>query len=304
MKSLRESSSAAATPIVSLRDQIRFEEQRESGMDRGKVVCKGSFPVDMHSSGNNETQGERNNPEQRRSQYKRRTTMDEIDSIQGENHESPFLLRTSSSLSDSDDETTLSTIFDLTTTNEQETEALICRKDVTPLEIATSEKLSKKEFDVSAYMSWREMTPLQERINAITVIPNPCFCLYFLLAGKWLSDEAIEKAREAMGAGDFNTGSDATTFGASDDLTSFWIKNMMQDDPATIAQEMGGMSLQDSYEKFGCIRSTLFPNLHALPPLPVVAAAIGIILHMPFSFLYHWTYAHRLPPGSARIEHW
>ena len=52
-----------------------------------------------------------------------------------------------------------------------------------------------------------------------------------------------------------------------------------------------------------CINIWWLPRLHALPPLPVLAAAIGIVVHAPFSFLYHWSYATKLHP-SKRIEHW
>ena len=53
----------------------------------------------------------------------------------------------------------------------------------------------------------------------------------------------------------------------------------------------------------GCLSTAWLPNLHSLPPLPVIAGALGIILHAPFSFMYHWTYAHSLPPVS-RLSHW
>lgn len=62
------------------------------------------------------------------------------------------------------------------------------------------------------------------------------------------------------------------------------------------------MSLED-FDGDGCISISWLPNLHALPPLPVIAAALSMILHMPFSFIYHWTYAHRLSP-TARLNHW
>lgn len=52
-----------------------------------------------------------------------------------------------------------------------------------------------------------------------------------------------------------------------------------------------------------CINISWLPHLHALPPLPVLAGAIGIVVHAPFSFLYHWSYATKLHP-SRRIEHW
>eukprot|EP00980_Cylindrotheca_fusiformis_P004386 scaffold925_cov129-Cylindrotheca_fusiformis.AAC.39 len=61
--------------------------------------------------------------------------------------------------------------------------------------------------------------------------------------------------------------------------------------------------LAENFDGAGCISISWLPNLHALPPLPVIAAALSMILHMPFSFLYHWTYAHRLSP-TARLNHW
>ena len=47
----------------------------------------------------------------------------------------------------------------------------------------------------------------------------------------------------------------------------------------------------------------MLPNIHALPPLPVVAGGLGVVVHAPFSFLYHWVYATKIHP-SKRIEHW
>jgi len=119
------------------------------------------------------------------------------------------------------------------------------------------------EVDVEKYMARREMTPLQERVNAITVIPGAFYCLLFLLSGAWLEQEHKDR----------------------------------------ISDEMVDSQIQYTGEP-GCISSAWFPHLHALPPLPVAAAAIGIIIHCPFSFLYHWHYAHRLPPGLPRTTHW
>jgi hypothetical protein len=59
----------------------------------------------------------------------------------------------------------------------------------------------------------------------------------------------------------------------------------------------------ETFHGIGCISVSWLPNLHALPPMPVIAAALSMILHMPFSFIYHWTYAHRLSP-TARLDHW
>jgi hypothetical protein len=126
------------------------------------------------------------------------------------------------------------------------------------------------ELDVAKYMAKREMTSLQERMNAITVIPGFVYCFVFLLSGAWLNQALIDEAR------------DKVITGVSVDIlaTNFFT------------------------DEHGCISSTSFPHLYALPPLPVIAAAFGIIVHAPFSFIYHWTYAHRLPPGLARTDHW
>ena len=107
------------------------------------------------------------------------------------------------------------------------------------------------------------MTPLQERMNAITVMPGAFYCFLFLLSGSWLKQSLEDEVQE-----DLLNGSE--------------------------------IPIHES----GCISSSWFPHLHAMPPLPVVAGAFGIILHAPFSFLYHWHYAHRLPPGLPRTTHW
>lgn len=140
------------------------------------------------------------------------------------------------------------------------------------LPLTEPKSFKKKEFDVGAYMDGREMTAAQEKWNAITVVPNPIYCLHFLLAGRWLSQDAIELARVAT-------------------------KGLEDLDPTV-------ENFNTFVEEGGCIDSNWFPNLHACPPLPVIAVALGIVLHAPFSFLYHWHYASRLPPGMARIDHW
>ena len=126
--------------------------------------------------------------------------------------------------------------------------------------------LSEEDIAVDKYMARRQMTPAQEKMNALTVIPNVVYCFYFLLSGAWLDYEAIEEAREEIASGN---------------------KFVEDFDPSTM-----------------CISSKFFPNLHSLPPLPVVAAATGVVLHAPFSFIYHWIYAHRLPAGLVKMNHW
>ena len=119
------------------------------------------------------------------------------------------------------------------------------------------------------------MTPLQEKFNAWTIIPNVFYCMYFLTSGKWLSEESIDMAQFEMG-------------------------DFIQEGDVRVNDEsllhMFGLE-----EK--CI-STYFPNMHALPPLPLLAIALGITLHAPWSFLYHYNCATILPPDTSRIEHW
>jgi len=61
--------------------------------------------------------------------------------------------------------------------------------------------------------------------------------------------------------------------------------------------------IDNNFQGDGCISISWLPNLHAMPPMPVIAAAMSMILHMPFSFIYHYVYAAHLSP-TARIDHW
>jgi hypothetical protein len=123
---------------------------------------------------------------------------------------------------------------------------------------------SLKEFDVDKYMASREMTPFQERMNAVTVMPGAFYCLMFLFSGAWLNKSVVEENGYEM----INTNTGAI------------------------------------FDNSQCLSVSWMPHLHAIPPLPLIAAAVGIIFHAPFSFIYHWKYAHRLPAGFARTNHW
>lgn len=120
---------------------------------------------------------------------------------------------------------------------------------------------TQKECEVGKYMAAREMTPFQERMNALTVLPSTYYCIMFFLSGSWLSKSFIE-------------------------------------------EHVNGLIDYTKFDVSQCIHSTWFPNLHALPPAAPVAAAVGILCHAPFSMIYHWRYAHRLPPGLPRTTHW
>ena len=116
--------------------------------------------------------------------------------------------------------------------------------------------MKNDKIKVDAYMASREMTEQQERWNALTMIPSPLYCIYYILAGKWLNDAAAQVD-----------------------------------------------TLEEHFDESTCIKSSWFPNLHAMPPLAVMFVALGIAIHAPFSFIYHWKYAHALPPGIARTDH-
>jgi hypothetical protein len=118
-----------------------------------------------------------------------------------------------------------------------------------------------KELDVDKYMAKREMTPFQERMNAVTVMPGAFYCIMFVISGAWLGPSFVEEHSTSAIA--------AAPFDETQCLTWSWM-----------------------------------PHLHAAPPLPLVAAALGIVAHAPFSFIYHWKFAHRLPAGLPRTNHW
>ena len=109
------------------------------------------------------------------------------------------------------------------------------------------------------------MTPFQEKLNALTVLPSPIYCLYFIMSGEWITTKSL-----------------------SDNDYGF---NLL------LNNENGSTS--DS-----CWNLWIFPYLAAMPPLPVLFVAVGVVLHFPFSFIYHWKYAIALPSGFPRISHW
>lgn len=47
------------------------------------------------------------------------------------------------------------------------------------------------------YLDKRAMSPLQERVNAITILPNVFYCIYFVVAGCWLTADVIEMIRQS-----------------------------------------------------------------------------------------------------------
>jgi hypothetical protein len=132
-------------------------------------------------------------------------------------------------------------------------------------------KVGRKELDVTKYMERREMTAFQERCNALTMIPSPLWCLCYILNGNWIPNN------DDKGDGD--------------------VRNLVVVDKSLEADDPLSSLPHD------CIDSTWFPRLHALPPWPILLIALGIILHAPFSFIYHWCFGSKLN-ATQRSLHW
>mmetsp|Transcript_3934 Transcript_3934/g.5691 ORF Transcript_3934/g.5691 Transcript_3934/m.5691 type:complete len:408 (+) Transcript_3934:308-1531(+) len=144
--------------------------------------------------------------------------------------------------------------------------------------------------DSHKFMSKREMTVTQEKWNALTMIPNPIFCAYYLLSGAWLTQEIIDNVRMKI-----------ETYGEDYDTQSLLSIDASK---SSSFYSLGGLLHYALDDNDGCVRSSWFPNLYALPPLPMVVVFFAITLHAPFSMVYHWKYATTLPPGLPRLSHW
>ena len=136
---------------------------------------------------------------------------------------------------------------------------LVSSSSSSNMSLSTEELLENEEAHTDKYMAAREMTAQQERWNGWTMIPSPFYCLYFVLAAKWLETTAT-----------------------GDNTKETWYET----DPIT-----------------GCLPPSSWHTMPALPPLPVLALAFGIIVHAPFSFLYHYRYSHTLT-RTERTTHW
>ena len=165
------------------------------------------------------------------------------------------------------------------------------RKNDDPVLISSDEdenavRRKSKKFNYQEFNDKRVMSALQERWNAITMIPVMLYGFYFILAGCWLTSEHIEMVRQRNEMEVINNENRL-------DNWMVWAKSLFGD-----AQEF-----QEDSISAGCISISWLPHFHALPPLPVIAGAMGVVTHAPFSFLYHWRYATKLHP-SKRLEHW
>jgi hypothetical protein len=134
-----------------------------------------------------------------------------------------------------------------------------------------NDKDKKLEAELAHRAEKRRMTFSQEIWNAVTMIPTPAIGIYFVLAGKWLTEADILRANE-----DFVSG------------------------PLPDSSGLFSAFTDDN----GCISSTYFPNMHAPPPITTIAVVMGYLLHSPCSVYYHLLCAFVLPQGVKRMDHW
>ena len=123
-------------------------------------------------------------------------------------------------------------------------------------------------FDFEQYMLKREMNVTQEKWNALTVLPNPMYCLYFVLSAQWLYYYSTSSSQ----------GVDENAW-----------EHVLHDD--------------SDHSSHGCLTPSRWHTMPVFPPLPVLAVVVGICVHAPWSFLYHWTYAHTMS-ATQRTKHW
>jgi hypothetical protein len=138
----------------------------------------------------------------------------------------------------------------------------------------------RQPVDIESYMTRREMTKTQERWNALTMVPYPAYCLYFLLSAQWFVRQDDD-----------------------DGLTVETARSVLSSLPTLTTILPTSLLIGTKMDDYGCLSPTWWHSMPCLPPTPVVAVALGITAHAPFSFVYHWCYAHTLPP-VARSKHW
>jgi len=141
-------------------------------------------------------------------------------------------------------------------------------------------EMAKSEEKLAVRAKAREMTPMQEVWNVVTMLPCPLYFMLFVFAGHWLKDEDIHNIRDNMSA--------------SPDMSD------LKDDSWGITAILNNIFADENR----CIRSHYFPNLHALPPTRLIVATLGATLHAPCSMLYHTLCACYLPSGPKRMDHW
>lgn len=121
-------------------------------------------------------------------------------------------------------------------------------------------KIVKDTFDAKAYLDNRVMSPLQEACNALSMVPQMIFSVYFVLSGCW-----------AKGATEIAFDASAPVI----QQQSNWLTNLLGDEYRWA-------------ENKGCIDHPMFPHLTALPPPAVMMVAFAGVVHPIFSILFHY----------------
>jgi len=148
-----------------------------------------------------------------------------------------------------------------------------------------------EDDDAKEFLDGRVMTVMQEHFNAVTMLPGMIYSAYFILAGCWI-------VGHQAGDGGNDNNDIVIPFQQGNNNNNEWVIDLVR--------EMMFGNNNNGVERYffgGCINIPAFPSLTALPPLTIIAAALGILLHSPISMMYHWKCATSLPP-SERIKHW
>ena len=140
------------------------------------------------------------------------------------------------------------------------------------------------------YADKRTMTNVQEKWNAITILPSAMLCLYYLYYQQW-----------KIGIDDGTTVEDvAKTPAATVKATTI---RMI---PNNLWTRCLDWPMQLLHILFPNILSNTQMEFHYkdIPPTTILALCVGIVLHCPCSFVYHWTYAPAYSDPLKRLKHW
>ena len=66
----------------------------------------------------------------------------------------------------------------------------------------TGKKEPRLRLSTEEYLNQRSMSPMQERMNALTMIPSMLYCVWFLFSGSWWMSSAFNEDEELVVAFD------------------------------------------------------------------------------------------------------
>ncbi len=152
-------------------------------------------------------------------------------------------------------------------------------------------KMKEAEEELARRANKRHMTSTQELWNAITIIPAPAYCLYYIFTGAWLNKSDLSNISHYY--------FDQNVVPSLNDDTG---ANM--DFNTSLEQQEMQQQMDEWASSTSCIQSPFLPNLHSLPPPTFLFMTIACTLHAPCSMYYHLLCAYKLPPGPKRMDHW